>query len=373
MNFRFVTNHSYKNGWTKPFSALAVIAVCIAVTTSNASAQTIVADFESLTVPASGFFNGNVDSSTPASISDNFEPIGSRLNFGAPETLQLFDVNGARFFNGFTQQFGSFNGAVYSTIQDTTTPGLGGLFACFAGGGSDGNGGVDIGGTYGIIFGSANPTPQADFILPYVDLPSLSVVDSIDITNSTFSALAVLNGDGPSRRFGDQPGVTISPDAPRGDFGDFFQVILTGFDQIGGQGGDGNETGTVIIDLADFRFDTTEEDIASVLDTWLTVNLTSLGEVQSIGFTFFTTDSGDFGFNTPVFVAVDNLTFTALTAPNKVLLGDIDLDDTVTFADIAPFIVLLQSGAFQAEADTNEDGSVNFGDIATFIAILLKQ
>jgi len=324
------------------FYTLAAVATCA----GSASGQTTVADFESLIVP--------------------------RLNFGSPETLQLIDVDGVRFFNGFTPSFGSFNGAAYSDIQDSITPGFGNQFAAFPGGGSDSNGGVDFGGTYGVIFGSSNPAPLPNFVLPYFDLPSLSVVNSIDITNTTFAALAVLNGDGPSRRFGDQPGTTLPADSPRGQFEDLFQVTLTGFDQLGGTG---NATGSVTIDLADFRFATTAEDVASVLDTWLTVDLTSLGEVQSVAFRFFTTDSGIFGFNTPVYAAVDNLSFTAVADPNNsgVLLGDTNLDGTVNFADITPFIAILQSSAFLAEADTNEDGFVTFADIPPFIAILQEQ
>ena len=376
-NFRFTTNHSSKTGGVtllvlRLFYTLATVATCAAATAGSASGQTTVADFESLIVPQSGFFDGEIVASTPSSIANNVEQIGSRLNFGSPETLQLIDVNGVRFFNGFTPSFGSFNGAAYSRVQDSITPSFGNQFAAFPGGGSDSNGGVDFGGTYGVIFGSSNPAPQPNFVLPYFDLPALSVVNSIDITNTTFAALAVLNGDGPSRRFGDQPGTTLPADSPRGQFEDLFQVTLTGFDQLGGTG---NATGSVTIVLADFRFATTAEDVASVLDTWLTVDLTSLGEVQSVAFRFFTTDSGMFGFNTPVYAAVDNLSFTAVADPNNpgVLLGDANLDGTVNFADIAPFIAILQSGAFLAEADTNEDGSVTFADIPPFIAILQEQ
>ncbi len=351
---------------------LTVIATCATASPRKSLGQTCVADFESLTVPSSGFFAGNIVPSTPGSIANNFQQIGSRLNFGSPETLQLFSVNGVQFFNGFTPNFGSYNGAAYSKIQDSITPSFGNQFAAFPGGGSAGNGGVDLGGTYGVIYGSSNPAPQPGFVLPYFNLPALSVVNSIDITNTTFAALAVLNGDGQSRRFGDQPGVTLPPNAPRGAFEDLFQVTLTGYDQLGGTG---NTTGSVTIALADFRFATTAEDVDSVLDTWLTVDLTSLGEVRSVEFRFFTTDSGIFGFNTPVYAAVDNLTFTVVPDPNNpsVLLGDTNLDSAVTFADIAPFIAILQSGVFQAEADTNKDGSLTFEDIPPFVRILQGQ
>ena len=53
-----------------------------------------------------------------------------------------------------------------------------------------------------------------------------------------------------------------------------------------------------------------------------------------------------------------------------VLVGDVNLDGTVDFLDIAPFITLLSTGGFQQEADINEDGVVNFLDISPFVTVL---
>ena len=53
-----------------------------------------------------------------------------------------------------------------------------------------------------------------------------------------------------------------------------------------------------------------------------------------------------------------------------VLLGDINLDGVVDFFDIAPFVSVLSSRAFQAEADIDGNGVVNFFDIQPFINIL---
>ena len=52
------------------------------------------------------------------------------------------------------------------------------------------------------------------------------------------------------------------------------------------------------------------------------------------------------------------------------ILGDADLDGTVTFADIPAFIEVLTSGIFLEEADCNADCEVNFDDIPAFIEIL---
>ena len=56
----------------------------------------------------------------------------------------------------------------------------------------------------------------------------------------------------------------------------------------------------------------------------------------------------------------------------EVLLGDVNLDDVVNFADIPAFISLIQSGEYLEEADINEDGRVDFADIPAFIDLLLS-
>ncbi len=69
-------------------------------------------------------------------------------------------------------------------------------------------------------------------------------------------------------------------------------------------------------------------------------------------------------------VAFDNIEISSVPELIEILLGDIDQNGVVNFLDISPFIGLLSSGQFQAEADTNEDGVVNFLDISPFITIL---
>lgn len=53
-----------------------------------------------------------------------------------------------------------------------------------------------------------------------------------------------------------------------------------------------------------------------------------------------------------------------------VLLGDVNLDGTVNLLDVAPFVNLLSSGNYQAEADINSDGAVNLLDVAGFVELL---
>ena len=60
----------------------------------------------------------------------------------------------------------------------------------------------------------------------------------------------------------------------------------------------------------------------------------------------------------------------AVSLDSPFLLGDVNRDGVVDFFDIQPFINVLSTQTFQAEADIDESGVVNFFDIAPFIEIL---
>ena len=52
------------------------------------------------------------------------------------------------------------------------------------------------------------------------------------------------------------------------------------------------------------------------------------------------------------------------------LLGDVNLDGVVNLLDVQPFVDLLVSGDFQAEADINQDGVVDLLDVQPFVDLL---
>ena len=69
---------------------------------------------------------------------------------------------------------------------------------------------------------------------------------------------------------------------------------------------------------------------------------------------------------------VANLVIT-VTEPPQITHGDVNMDGITNFLDIAPFIMALTMGEFQAQADCNDDGVVNFLDIAPFIMALTSS
>ena len=91
---------------------------------------------------------------------------------------------------------------------------------------------------------------------------------------------------------------------------DYFKLTLTGFEDLNLSG---STTGALEIYLADYRFSDNSKDY--ILDTWNQFDLTDLGSARSVGFSFTTTDNGDFGANTPLFVAIDNLNYSINSVP----------------------------------------------------------
>ena len=86
----------------------------------------------------------------------------------------------------------------------------------------------------------------------------------------------------------------------------------------------------------------------------------------------FDLNSNDDGSFLDSFDPSATLTVT-LGSPVTTILGDVNQDGAVTFADIPSFIEVLQAGTLLAQADCNQDGVVDFADIPAFIAILLAS
>ena len=292
-----------------------------------ASGQTV--DFEDLTTftgdsleGGGQFYNGNDGSGTTNS--DGWTSGG--VTFGNSyngDSLPAFD-----FWSGWS----------YSNVVNTTSPGFTNQYASFPGGGSDGSGGVDVGGIYAVASGGA-----------YFNLPANTLLSSVDLTNNTYAALSMRDGDSFAKKFGGETG----------DDPDFFRVTLNGFD---GMDGTGTSVGSVTVDLADFTFDDNAQDYT--LDRWLTVDLSSIAAARSVSLAFESSDTGTFGINTPTYVALDNLAYS------RYLLGDFNGDEIVAFEDFLLFSEAFGESVPPADAKFDLDGSglVDFADFLKFSA-----
>ncbi len=208
-----------------------------------------------------------------------------------------FDSYGNTFENTFTDFGGGFfgwTGFSASAVHDVDTVGFGNQYAAYDLVGTEGSGAGDSS-TYGIFYDGAER----------IVLPQTSNVASAMLTNGTYGALSMLNGDSFAKQFG----------GASGDDPDWLSVTLTGYDASDGV------TGTVTFDLADYGF--LDNALDYVVDEWTLVDLTPLGAVQSIGFSFAGSDVGQFGLNTPAYVAIDDLTI--VPEPGTALLVGLGL------------------------------------------------
>lgn len=226
----------------------------------------------------------------------------SAVSFGATSTFEdlglpansihndsSFTTGGAQFNNNFTDFGGGFTGwegFAYSSKTDSTTPGFGNQYSAIPGHGSGNSA------TYGVAFVGA-------FFPSIITLPAGATPVSVDLTNTTYAYLSMRDGDGFAKKFG---GVS-------GNDADFLLLTITGKDAL-------NATvGSINFYLADYRFANNTQDY--LVSDWTNVSLASLAGAQTLTFGLTSTDNGDFGMNTPAYVAVDNLTFV----PEPSMLG----------------------------------------------------
>ena len=82
-------------------------------------------------------------------------------------------------------------------------------------------------------------------------------------------------------------------------------------------------------------------------------------------------NASDFGNGSVIEAGVDRLEINLVDcATVEVLHGDVNLDGVVNLLDVQPFVDIISSNGFQAEADVNKDGVVNLLDVAEFVLLL---
>lgn len=227
-------------------------------------------DLDDLTVLPSGYENG------------------SNLSGG-------FASHGAGFNNYYDETYGPYwEGFAYSTKGDNTTAGAVNQYSAYPGGGSGADGTPVPGDVFALgYFG---------FLVPTITLPPGETSPlSLRVTNTTYAALSMQDGDGFAKKFG----------GASGNDPDFFKLTITALN-----------AGNAVIDsldvyLADYRFGDNAQDY--ILDTWSEVDLSPLGgDVSKLQFTLSSSDNNDFGMKTPAYFAMDNL--AVVPEPSAALL-----------------------------------------------------
>jgi hypothetical protein len=220
---------------------------------------------------------------------DNEEPFfGKNVSFGEisiPEQGFLDKELGSSYSNGcvsfyadWVDEYGGYsNGGIYpSMLNDQFTTGVVNQYSTIVPENGYNHFGVVHYSDYNAKLGNN---------LAKFKLPMPTVVESIDIANSTYVFWAIKTGD---------DGVGLCNAYSKGDW---FKVTFTGYDDYG------NKTGSIEHYLADFR-----DDKTYIATGWETISLIGLGEyVSVVEITIDGTDRGDFGLNTPTYCCIDNI------------------------------------------------------------------
>jgi hypothetical protein len=240
-----------------------VLACCVGAVPARAD---VVLDFADLTVPVSGYFNGDPGTLSPGqSVSTPWSSAG----------VSFANTFGIDSYGGFNYEY--WYGFAYSNVVNTTDSAFTNQYASKPGGGFGGPGT-----TYAIAYGDGAT----------IQLPVPTRVSGFEIANTTY-AYGVMAFSDP---------YNFSTPLPPGT--GWFATTATG--KLAGI-----TTGTATFYLADLR----GASPPGILATWAWFDLTTLGTVDTIEFTFDGSDQGTFGLNTPAYFAMDDLTVTAVPEP----------------------------------------------------------
>lgn len=233
----------------------------------------------------------------------DFEDVGASLEsdsaYRGEDTAGGFRSGPIDFVTRYNPAFDSWNGSAYSNRTSWTLGGTSGfeefqfgndtVVADDVGSGS----GADGSDTWGVLFGFT-PNEARFEVDPDFRLKSLQ------INNTRTTAHILENGNSSATAFG--------PD-------DRFEVI---FNSIRVDIVDDMEEVTVLGSTGPFLL----ADGTSIVRDWIEIDFegTAIENANMIGVEFRSTDTGMFGINTPTYVAIDNLTLTAIPEPSSIAL-----------------------------------------------------
>lgn len=211
-----------------------------------------------------------------------------------------FVSGGVQFVNryGLSAGYVFWSGFGYSNTTDTSTPGFGNQYSAFAGGGAHGSRTYAVGAGYVDVedLGALGEEDLAN--LPSLSLPMGTYVTRAWVTNTTYVALSLRDGDSFAKKFG----------GDSGEDPDWFKITAFGYDAAG----------TLLPEqaefyLADYRASESGEDF--IVKDWTQWDLSALKAAQRIYFNFSSSDRGAWGMNTPALFALDDLQFGVVPEP----------------------------------------------------------
>lgn len=192
-----------------------------------------------------------------------------------------FASGSAFFVNEYDTAWDSWTGFAYSDMRDTITAGNNNQYSAFTGTGYNNSANYAIANAYS----SAKIRLAAGL--------QGTTISGFYVTNTTYTALSMRNGDVFAKKFGGNSG----------NDPDWFMLSITAYS------GGALKNDTVGFYLADYRSDINSEDY--ILNTWEWVDLTVLGNIDSLSFALSSSDTSTWGMNTPSYFALDNFNGTS--------------------------------------------------------------
>lgn len=297
-------NYIFSNGYIKEYwwgSKLGAEKDMTGPGVPNYNAETQQNDFSTFPV-----FNFKVDGYAPAIFNDillepNSVKYTSKEGLAEGESKEYnyksgsfdFKTNVKIWQGGISSWYGI---AVSNKIDNVTPGGHKNQFNSAAGGDITGIG------NYGVVFEAASGgfgnVENVGFVNG--DYPEGKPISGMYVCPNTYLTNSVLNGDGFGKKFG----------GADGNDKDWYKLIVTGYDK------ELNETGSVEMYIADYRFENNTQDY--LLTDWTWLDLTPLGDkVKSVKFKLTSSDVGAYGMNTPAYFCLDNVNYKLLyTAKN---------------------------------------------------------
>lgn len=229
-------------------------------------------------------FTATVGAQTKAGFDDITLSNNSVKNGSGAAVSGKFNSGNVEFTNTYQTNYGGFwsDGWAYSNIKNDTNGTYANLYASYA------NSGVNNSLKYAV--------GQQGSVMRITGVDAGDTVKGLYVTNGTYPALTVKNGDAFSKKFGGVNGTDP----------DYFVLIIKAWKN------GVKTTDSVNFYLADFRDNNSALDY--IVKDWTWVDLTSLGAVDSLVFTMHSSDEGQFGINTPLFFCVDDVVTKSDTA-----------------------------------------------------------
>lgn len=228
----------------KSFSITLLVVIFVMACTDEDTFKTDISDFEDLELEEQTYWNGSDGSG-------------------------LFTYGNKIFNNTFYPDWNTWSGFAYSNVINYLHYNEPAKYAAFSG--NDTN-------------KKENYAVAHQFEKIVIDFEKDEEPRLVQLTNATYTALAIKYGYAYAKKFGGRDG--SDPD--------WFKLTITGI------GATNEITGTVDFFLADFRFEDDNEDY--IVNKWEYVNLTGLGIVKKLEFELSSSDAG-----TPLYFCLDNL------------------------------------------------------------------